>query len=135
MEVLEHNSFQCTKRLRFKHDNWWEIDVVGGKKPIILCVDAKHWSLRPGKSAAIKRLTDKHIDRVKAFAQVLSILKTKLGFLEWEKATLIPVIVTLFQEAIGSHQSVPVVPFFKFNEFIQELSIYMDQILNLRSNI
>ncbi|MFX0097319.1 MAG: hypothetical protein ACFE7E_06120 [Candidatus Hodarchaeota archaeon] len=135
MEVLERNSFQCAKRLRFKHDNWWEIDVVGGKMPIILCVDAKHWTLRPGKSAAIKRLTDKHIDRVKAFVHVLPTLKTKLGFLEWKKAIIIPVVVTLFQEVIGLHQNVPVVPFFKFNQFIQELSIHSDQVLNLEGRI
>ncbi|MFX0089481.1 MAG: hypothetical protein ACFFA1_04730 [Promethearchaeota archaeon] len=134
-EVLERNSFQCTKRLRFKQDSWWEIDVVGGKKPIILCIDAKHWSLRPGKSAAIRRLIDKHIDRVRAFAQVLPTLKTKLGFLEWKKATLIPGVVTLFQEAVELHQNVPVVPFFKFNQFIQELSVYSDQVLNLEGSI
>lgn len=135
MRVLELNNFQCSIRIRFKHDNWWEIDVVGGKRPIILCIDAKHWSLRPGKSAAIKRVTDKHIDRVKVFAQVLPTLKVKLGLKEWKKAILIPAIVTLFQEAIRLHQDVPVVPFFKFNKFIQELPAYIDQVLNLEADI
>lgn len=135
MKVLEQNNFQCTIRMRFKHDNWWEIDVVGGRRPIILCVDAKHWSLRPGKSAAIKRVTGRHIDRVKAFAQVLPTLKARLGFREWKKASLVPTIVTLFQEAIRLHQDVPVVPFFKFNRFIQELPIYLDQVLNLKADM
>lgn len=42
--VLEKNSYLCIQNFRFKQNQKrYEIDVVGSKKPLILCIDSKHY--------------------------------------------------------------------------------------------
>jgi len=54
--ALERNGYVVTKNLRFKHaGRRWEIDVVGCRKPLVLCVDCKHWQ-RGVKPSALRKI-------------------------------------------------------------------------------
>ncbi|MEM4733177.1 MAG: restriction endonuclease, partial [Candidatus Bathyarchaeia archaeon] len=42
--ALERNGYSVVENLHFKHQGRrWEIDVVGCKKPLVVCIDCKHW--------------------------------------------------------------------------------------------
>jgi len=42
--ALVQNGYEATENVRFKHAlRRWEIDVVGCRKPFVLCIDCKQW--------------------------------------------------------------------------------------------
>ncbi len=42
--ALKNNGYVVQNNVRFKHGaKRWEIDVVGCKKPLVICIDCKHW--------------------------------------------------------------------------------------------
>jgi Holliday junction resolvase-like predicted endonuclease len=42
--ALERDRYVVAKNVRFKHaERRWEIDVVGCRKPLVICIDCKHW--------------------------------------------------------------------------------------------
>lgn len=53
--VLEQNGWVVMKNVRFKEGGrQWQIDVVGYRKPVVVCVDCKHWHRRICTSALSK---------------------------------------------------------------------------------
>ena len=42
--ALHNNGFTVYKNVRFKTPNRkWEIDAIGCKQPVVICIDCKHW--------------------------------------------------------------------------------------------
>ncbi len=133
--VLEKNNYLCFQNFRFKHNKKrYEIDVVGLKKPLILCVDSKHYK-KSGKSSTLKTACKKQIERVEAYSRVLPKNVPKLRIREWKNANIIPIIVTLLPEEIGFFKRVPIVPFFKLNNFIIELQAHISEIFQIHTKL
>ena len=56
--ALKNNGYTVKNNVRFKHEGKrWEIDVVGCKKPLVVCIDCKHWQ-RAIASSALRRIVD-----------------------------------------------------------------------------
>ncbi|MEM2146731.1 MAG: nuclease-related domain-containing protein [Candidatus Jordarchaeaceae archaeon] len=125
--VLEKNNYYCIQNFRFKHNKkQYEIDVVGLKEPFILCIDSKHYK-KSGKNHILRTYCEKQIERVEALSKILSEIVPKLRITKWKEAKIIPLIVTLLPEQIVP-SNVPIVPFFKLNSFIIELSTHLSEI-------
>ncbi|MCJ7763305.1 NERD domain-containing protein [Candidatus Bathyarchaeota archaeon] len=93
--ALERNGYAVAKNVRFKHaGRKWEIDIVGCRKPLVICIDCKHW--RHGTSpSALKRIAEAQVERTRALAESLPNVSLELECAKWDKAKFAPAILTL----------------------------------------
>ncbi len=107
--ALKNNGYTVQNNVRFKHETKrWEIDVVGCKKPLVICIDCKHWQ-RAISPSALKRIVDLQSQRTHALADSLPNLKLKFECDKWEKAKFIPTVLSLVPSAFKFYDNVPVV--------------------------
>lgn len=120
-EAFETNDYQVLSNFRFKQaSKRWEIDIVGLKKPFILCVDCKHWK-RGWRQAATAKAVEAQIKRTEAFAKALPDYQEKMKIAAWKTATLIPIVMSLVPGPYKFYNDVPVVPVLQLQDFINEL--------------
>ena len=132
--VFLANNFTVIKRFRFKHaGRRWEIDVIGCKKPIIACVDCKHWRHGWTKSASVKAV-EAQIERTEALARVLP-THQELALTGWRKATLIPVILSLIPSPLKFYRNTPIVPILQLQNFLNELPAHVNALRHFLINL
>jgi Holliday junction resolvase-like predicted endonuclease len=126
--ALKNNGYTVQKNVRFKHGGRrWEIDVVGCKKPLVVCVDCKHWGHAIAASALTK-IVDSQVNRTEAFADFLPNPKLQIPCLKWEKAKFVPVVLSLMQGAYKFVHEVPIVPVLRLQDFINQLPLYTEEL-------
>jgi len=104
----------------------WEIDIVGCKKPIVICVDCKHW-LKGWRRSVIVKSVELQVERIEVLADALPSLN-KLELVNWKYATLVPVVLSLVSGPFKFYRSVPVVPILQFQSFLNELPAYVNNL-------
>src|SRR5664279_1520069 len=93
--ALKCNGYTVQNNVRFKHKTKrWEIDVVGCKKPLVICIDCKHWQ-RAFASSTLKRIVDLQAQRTLALADSLPNLTLNLECSKWEKTKFIPTVLSI----------------------------------------
>jgi Holliday junction resolvase-like predicted endonuclease len=126
--ALKNNGYVVQNNVRFKHEGKrWEIDVVGCKKPLVICIDCKHWQ-RGFASSALKRIVDLQAQRARALADSLPNIALKLECAKWEKAKFIPAVLSLIPSTYKFYDSVPVVPVLQLQDFICQLPAYTEEL-------
>ncbi len=126
--ALKNNGYTVVNNVRFKQSGKrWEIDVVGCKKPLVVCVDCKHWqhAIAPG---ALKRIVDLQVERTSALADTLPSPSLKLECARWSDAKFMPVILSLVPSAFKFYCKVPVVPILQLQDFLNQLSVNMENL-------
>ena len=128
--ALKQNGYDVQRNLRFKHaSHRWEIDVVGCKRPIVLCIDCKHW--RHGVSpSALKKISEEQRERVKALIDSLSNSAVKIEFARWEIVTLIPVVLSLTMGRSKFCDGVPVVSVLQLRDFVNQVPAYLNSLVH-----
>ena len=101
--------------------------MVATKKPIVLCVDCKHWK-RAITPSTLKRIVEEQTLRTKALADSLPNKKLALPCTQWEKAMFIPAILSLIPNAFKFYYEVPIVPVLQIQDFISQLPLNMDSV-------
>jgi len=120
-QAFEANGYRVMRNFRFKQAlKKWEIDVIGLKKPLILCVDCKHWK-RGWRKAATFKAVEAQIERTEAFAKALPNYYQKVRLEDWQTATLIPIVMSLTLGPCKFYNDVPIVPILQIQDFINEL--------------
>ena len=104
-EILELKNFEVAQNFRMKKPTM-EIDVVGIHLGTAVLIDCKHWKRM--SNSALENIVLKQIDRVKHYVKTTN------------ENMAVPVIVTLYQEAIKFVNRVPIVPIIQFSSFIDE---------------
>jgi len=123
--ALERNGYVVAKNVRFKHaSRRWEIDVVGCRKPLVLCVDCKHWQ-RGLTPSALGKIVEAQVERANALADALPSAKLKIECAKWNKAKFIPVIMSLFPSSFKFYDNVPVVPVLQLQDFLIQLPAHV----------
>jgi Holliday junction resolvase-like predicted endonuclease len=126
--VLKNNGYVVKNNVRFKHEGKrWEIDVVGCKKPLVICIDCKHWQ-RAISSSALHRIVDLQSQRTLALADILPNISLQLEFAKWEKAKFIPAVLSLVPNTFKFCQKVPVVPVLQLQDFLCQLPAYTESL-------
>ena len=126
--ALKNNGYIVKKNVRFKNaGHRWEIDVVGCKKPLVLCIDCKHWQ-RAISSSALKRIIDLQTQRTLVLADSLPNNILKLECVKWDKAKFIPAVLSLIPSAFKFYDKVPVVPVLQLQDFIGQLPAYTESL-------
>ena len=126
--ALKNNGYTVSSNVHFKSaTRKWEIDVVGCKKPIVLCIDCKHYQHAIAPST-LKRIVDSQTDRTKAFADSLPNIALKLECTKWSDAKFIPAILSLIPSSFKFYNKVPVVPILQLQDFINQMPAYIESL-------
>ncbi len=130
---LEQNGYSIARNLRFKHGGRrWEVDVVGSRKPLAVCVDCKHW--RHGLHlSALRKIVKEQMERTSALAQALPNLVYKTECASWSHAKLIPVVLSLTTGNCKFLDNVPIVPVLQVQDFLNQLPAYTDSLFFVRA--
>jgi Holliday junction resolvase-like predicted endonuclease len=124
--ALKNNGYVVQNNVRFKHGaKRWEIDVIGCKKPLVICIDCKHWQHAISDSS-LKRIVNLQAQRTHALADSLPHINLKLECTKWQKTKFIPAVLSLIPSAHKFYDSVPVVPVLQLQDFIFQLPAYTD---------
>jgi len=126
--ALKNNGYTVSSNVRFKDTaRRWEIDVVGCKKPLVVCIDCKHWQHTIAPSA-LRRIVDSQTERTKAFADSLPNLALKLECTKWRDAKFIPCILSLLHNSFKFYYNVPIVPILQLQDFLNQMPAYTESI-------
>jgi hypothetical protein len=130
--MLERNGFKTMKHFRFKSPlRGYEVDVLGFRRPLTLSIDCKHWK-RSWQRAATIRAIKAQVERTAALIQLLPSLKDNFKNEASKNARFLPFIVTLSEAPVRIYEKVPVVPIFQFQNFLDEMSSHMDELMILK---
>jgi Holliday junction resolvase-like predicted endonuclease len=125
---LKNNGYSVLNNVHFKQGGRrWEMDVVGCKKPLVLCIDCKHWQHTIAPSA-LQKIVDAQVQRTRAMAGSLPNAKLKLDCTKWKEAKFIPAILSLVPSSFKFIDEIPIVPILSLQDFIVQLPVYMDSV-------
>jgi len=128
--AFEANHFAVNRRFRFK---WagrrWEIDILGYKKPLIVCADCKHW-LHGWTRSSIVKAVELQVERTRVLAEALPSIPEKINLAGWKETTLVPTIVSLVPGSFKFYNRVPTVPVLQLQNFLEELPAHTTQLLH-----
>jgi len=126
--ALKNNGYAVSNNVRFKNAvRKWEIDVVGCKKPLVVCIDCKHWQHAIAPSV-LKRIVDSQVERTRALADSLPNIALKLECTKWSEAKFIPSILSLIPSSFKFYYEVPIVPILQLQDFLNQLPAYTESI-------
>jgi len=124
-KAFEANNFMVKRRFHFKWaERRWEVDVLGCKEPLVVCVDCKHWR-RGWRRSAIMKAVDAQVERTQALAEALPSLREKAGLVNWKRAILVPMVLSLVPSPFKFYNSVPIVPVLQLPNFLNELPAHI----------
>jgi len=109
-EIFKLHNFKTIRNFRFKTSKRFEVDIIAEKRELLFVVDCKQWRRGRYKASALKKAAEKNLERAK------EIQNTLLGM----NKKIIPLIITLFDEAVYEYKGVHIVPLFKLNTFLLE---------------
>lgn len=130
--TLEMYGYEVETNLHFRQGGRrWELDVVGCRKPLVVCVDCKHWhrGLHPSR---FKEAADQQVKRTLAFAESLSNPAVRVECSSWNEAIFVPVVLSLMPASLKFHGGTPVVPMLQFQDFLAQLPLCLDSVRHLR---
>ena len=104
-----------------------EIDLVGLKKPLVLCIDCKHWH-KELKFSSINNIVEKQITRTKHVLEFLPSISKKIECVEWDYGIFIPAVLSLMPNRIKFSNLVPIIPILQFQDFLNQLFGNLQQI-------
>jgi hypothetical protein len=126
--ALRNNGFVVAKNVRFSHGGRkWEIDAVGCKPPLVVCIDCKHWG-RAISPSILGKVAQAQADRTKALADFLPNVKLQLECAKWKKAHFVPAILSLIQSSFKYYDNIPIVPVLQLQDFLCQLPAYTYQL-------
>ncbi len=126
--AFEANHFSVLKNFHFQQaGKRWEIDVVGCREPLIVCMDCKHWH-HGWRQAAIIKTVEAQIERTRALADSLARYYQRIQIAQWKTATLVPLILSLIPGPLKFHQNVPIVPVLQLQDLINQVPIEVNSL-------
>jgi Holliday junction resolvase-like predicted endonuclease len=126
--ALKNNGYTVSNNVRFKHSGRrWEMDVVACRKPLVVCIDCKHWQHAIAPST-LRKIADLQIDRTCALADSLPNPALKLECTCWSDAKFMPAVLSLMPSAFKFCCEVPVVPILQLQDFLSQLSAYTENV-------
>ena len=132
--ALRNFGYAVSNNVRFKYSNRkWEIDVVSCKKPLVVCIDCKHYQHAISPSA-LRRIVNSQVERTKAFADSLPNVSLHLECTKWNDAKFVPTVVSLMPSSLKFHDKVPVVPVLQMQDFLNQLPMHIESLKTFSKN-
>jgi Holliday junction resolvase-like predicted endonuclease len=121
--ALKNYGYTVKNNVRFKHaGHKYEIDVVGSKKPLVICIDCKHWKHIIAPST-LRRIVDSQVERTFALADSLPNPKINLECTKWAGTKFLPAVLSLIPSAFKFCHKVPIVPILQLQDFLDQLPV------------
>ncbi|MGQ4913655.1 MAG: hypothetical protein ACP6IU_02780 [Candidatus Asgardarchaeia archaeon] len=128
MRVLDYNDFLTVTNLRINmRGKRREIDIIGCRNELILCIDAKHWMKTPTRSVLTK-MVEAQKERVTLLSENLRLLYSTHILPRRNHFILIPLVVTLFGRQVTFINNVPIIPCITLNNFLLNYDFYLENI-------
>jgi len=105
----------------------FEIDVLGAKEPLLLCIDCKHWQYGWAPSRISAAATNQLL-RVTSLSQTLRKYESSLGMSQWKSVRMLPVLLTLADVSSRIVGGVPTVPALRLRTFLSEVGPWVDEL-------
>jgi hypothetical protein len=123
--IFERNRYVVSRSVRFKHaGHRHEIDVVACRKPLVVCLDCKHW--RHGIDASVLRdIVGEQVNRTAVLAESLRDSAVKIECSLWNKVQMVPAVLSLTAIGVRFFDDVPIVPILQFQNFLSELPTHV----------
>ena len=126
--ALKSYGYTVSTNVHFKHaTKRFEIDVVGCRKPLVICIYCKHWQHAIGASS-LRKIVEEQIERTKAFAESLPNPKSNMECTKWQNAKFLPAIVFLFRCQYKYYYEVPIVPILQLQDFLNHLPVHIESL-------
>jgi len=105
----------------------WEIDVVGCRRPLVVCADCKHWrrGLHPSR---LKKAVEEQARRTLAFSEFLPNRRARVYCASWNKAIFVPMVLSLMPVSLKFHNGTPIVPILQVRDFLTQLPMCVDSL-------
>jgi len=126
--ALERNDYNVKKNLRFTHAGQRrEIDIIGCRKPIAICIDCKHWhhGMHP---STLKKIVEEQVGRTFALAESLLNISDKIECASWDRVKIVPAVLSLVVGKFKFYDNVPIVPILQLQDFLSQLPAYADSL-------
>jgi Holliday junction resolvase-like predicted endonuclease len=120
--ILSREGYATANHFIFKHSaRKYEIDVLGAKEPMVLCVDCKHWrhGWAPSKIMTAAR---NQLLRVQSLSEVFAFYEKKHHITGWRSARLLPIVVALADVSSKLMDGVPIVSALRLRDFLCQVS-------------
>jgi Holliday junction resolvase-like predicted endonuclease len=132
--ALESNGYVVVRNLHFKYGGRrWEMDIVGWKSPIVVCLDCKHWHHGLQRSAA-EKIIEQQTERTRALVMSLPNPALKIEFFSCGAAKFVPGILSLTFDRFKLYKRVPVVPVLQLQDFLNQMPASLDSLLCFTAN-
>ncbi|HEX9261034.1 MAG TPA: hypothetical protein VF893_00725 [Candidatus Bathyarchaeia archaeon] len=127
--ALRNNGYTVAKNIHFKHGGRkWEMDVVGCKKPLIVCFDCKHYHQGMSPSATLK-IAEAQRQRTEALAAMLPSTKMTLDCTKWVRSQFVPAILSLLPARVKFCEGIPIVPVLQLQDFLSQLPMLVASLI------
>jgi hypothetical protein len=114
---LEEMSFETKRDVRFKMDDRrWQIDVIGVKGELLVCVDCKHWA-PPMSPSRFKNPEAHQVAATRLYA-------AKLAKEQNSRVTSLPVILTIFEAHQKLSEKTVIIDVQKLASMLRDLTPY-----------
>jgi Holliday junction resolvase-like predicted endonuclease len=126
--AFEAHGYNVRTNLRFRQGGRrWEIDIVGCRRPLVVCVDCKHWH-RSSYPSKLKRAAEEQVRRTVAFSDSLPNPAVRVDCASWKGAKFVPVLVSLMPARFKFHDGTPVVPILQLRDFLAQLPMCVNSL-------
>ena len=126
--ALEMHGYTVTSNVRFKEGGRrWEIDIVGCRKPLVVCADCKHWhhDMHP---SSLKKIVEEQVERTRALAESLPNPAVKIECASWDSVRFIPTVLSLLVGRFKFYDNIPIVPVLQLQDFLDQLPAFADSL-------
>jgi Holliday junction resolvase-like predicted endonuclease len=125
--ILDMEGYATAKHFIFRNSaRKYEIDVLGAKEPMVLCVDCKHWH-HGWAPSRIMQAARNQMMRVLCLSETYA-LYAKLRIAGWRSARLLPIVLTLADVSSKLVDGVPIVSALRLRDFLCKVSPWDQQL-------
>jgi hypothetical protein len=120
--ILDVEGYATAKHFIFRNSaRKYEIDVLGAKEPMVLCVDCKHWH-RGWAPSRIMTAARNQMMRVECLSEGYAFYGRKLCIAGWPLARFLPIVLTLADVSSKLVDGVPIVSALRLRDFLCQVS-------------
>jgi Holliday junction resolvase-like predicted endonuclease len=125
--ILKREGYATANHFIFRHaSRRYEIDVLGAKEPVVLCVDCKHWHYGWAPSKVMTAARNQLL-RVKSLSEVFMFYEKKHRIASWQSVRLLPIVLTLADVSSKMIDGVPIVSALRLRDFLCQLSPWVEK--------
>lgn len=125
-KILSREGYATSNHFIFKHSGHkHEIDVLGAKEPLVLCLDCKHWHHGSAPSK-IKTAAKNQLLRAQSLSEAFTTYRRKLHVTGWRSVRLLPIVLTLADLHSKLIDGVPIVSVLRLRDFLWQINPWIE---------